>query len=163
MISRLEQRHATCTYPPVRRLSCIVLLAAAACSASRADTTAAADLGALDEGVAVALDDVAILFPLPEPGRASDLWPASRDLGDGRPLLPSSVVEQLGDIVAGDRNTTTYAKLQVVSLRLEPCFVSAGARPEQCERQIRFVLQPVSVDSRGALPTTTLDAASCFS
>jgi hypothetical protein len=142
----------------MRPLAWIVLLAVAACSAPSADSRASADLAAVEEGVAVDLHDVAVLFPLPASGN-DGLWPASRDLGDGRALVPSDVVDRLGDIVEGDSNATTYASLRVVSLRLEPCFVAAGASSDACERQLRFVLQPVIVDPSGALPTTTLDAA----
>ena len=147
----------------MRRLSGILLLVAA-CAARDAESTDAATSAYLAEVPAVALHDVAVLFPLPAPGDTSGLWPAERDLGDGRALLPESVVDQLGSIVAGEPNRTTYASLRVVSLRLEPCFVPAAqtapapATPA-CERQIRFVLQPLSVDPAGERPSTTLDAA----
>lgn len=137
----------------MRRFLAFLLLSAAACSAAHAEPSASADLAALDAGIAVDLTDVAILAPLP------GLWPASHEVGDGRALLPPAVVEQLGDIVAGDANASTYATLRVVSLRLEPCFRAVGASDGSCERQVRFVLQPVIVDSAGAQPTTTLDAA----
>jgi hypothetical protein len=137
-------------------------LLVAACSAARGEPTDASESADLAEVPAVALHDVAVLFPLPAPGDASGLWPASRDLGDGRALLPEPVVAALGSIVAGEPNRSTYASLRVVSLRLEPCFVAsatAGASAGACERQIRFVLQPVSVDPESVRPTTTLDAA----
>jgi hypothetical protein len=142
----------------MRRWGSLVLLAAAACSAAEGkDSRVSADSAALDEGIAVDVHDLAVLFPLP--GTVTELWPASRDLGDGRALLPPSIVDRLGELVAGDANATTYATLRVVSLRLEPCFIALGAGAEACQRQIRFVLQPVIAGPHGALPTTTLDAA----
>jgi hypothetical protein len=145
-------------------LSCLPLLLAAsvACSASGGSTSTSEDLTGLDQGVAVDVHDVAVLFPLPAHGASAGLWPASHDLGDGRALLPPTIVDQLGEIVAGDANARTYTSLRVVSLRLEPCFVAAGApngTNGSCQRQIRFVLQPVAVDPHAMLPTSTLDAA----
>ena len=137
----------------------MLLLAVTACSAGGAASSSSSELTAVDEGIPVELHDVAVLFPLPRPGVAEALWPASRDLGDGRALLPPNVVDALGEIVEGDANATTYASLRVVSLRVEPCFVAADASPRVCERQIRFVLQPVIVDPHAMLPTSTLDAA----
>ena len=137
----------------------MVLLAVSACSAGGAASSTSSDLTAVDEGIPVELHDVAVLFPLPAPGAANGLWPASHDLGDGRVLLPANVVDRLGEIVEGDASATTYASLRVVSFRLEPCFVAAAASPGACERQIRFVLQPVYQDPHAMLPTSTLDAA----
>ncbi len=138
----------------------LLLLAAAACASSSTEPGASdRELAALEPGIAVDAEDVAILFPLPAPGRASNLWPADHVLDDGRPLLPASVIERLGAVVAGDSNATTYPSLGVVGLRLDPCFLAEGASLDACQRQIRFVLQPIVVDAQGVLPASTLDGA----
>ena len=142
----------------VRRLWTLLLLTAAACSTQIPVSTDVALSAELAEVPAVALHDVAILFPLPAPGDANGLWPATQDLGGARALLPAAVVDALGSMVAGEPNRDIYALLRVVSLRLEPCFVADAAAPT-CERQIRFVLQPVAADRAGVARTTTLDAA----
>ncbi len=138
-----------------------LLATSAACAPAQANQPeeGAADLAAFSAGIDVDVHDVAVLFPLPEPGHVNDLWPASREMADGRALLPIDLVSRLGDIVAGDANETTHKSLRLVSLRLEPCFVPRGASANACERQIRFIFQPVVVDPAGVLPSTTLDAA----
>ncbi len=130
--------------------------AAAACAAGPASSGSAGAALEVEETVAASASDIAILFPL-----AAGLWPASRALGDGRALLPEPILQALGALVEGDSAATTYPRLRVVSLRLEPCFRRLGgaAVAAACEHQLRFVLQPVVVDPRGTLPTTTLDAA----
>ncbi len=144
----------------LRRLAPLLLFVAA-CAAAEEERDDAAERARAESGpelsaTTLALHEVAFLYPLPAKDDAG-LIAASRDLGDGRALLPLVVTKRLGSIVAGEPNELTHASLRVVGVRLEPCF--RAARDAACTRQIRFVLQPVSVDPSGVLPTTTLDAA----
>jgi len=80
------------------------------------------------------LEDVSILYPLPE-GRAVDALIAA----DG--IVPRDLVLRMPPLVPGEAPGDTYEWLRVVAVRFDPCF---GAAPgdSACRAQMRLVLQP---------------------
>ena len=96
--------------------------------------------------------DVAFLVPLEQ---SRDFLTAGTPGSDGVALLPRDVFDQLHPLTVVDEPDALYAALDVVSVRLDPCF-QEGASPSGCQPQLRLVLQPV-VD--GAAGLTTRDAA----
>lgn len=69
-------------------------------------------------------------------------------------LLPRELFDRLPALTRVDEPDALYAQLDVVGVRLDPCFVE-GAEPTSCAPQVRLVLQPVIAGPDG---TTTRDA-----
>ena len=85
------------------------------------------------------VNDVSILFPIPEQGEDNLLLPM-------RDLWPEEQFEMLGDqavgvpfLFEGPGRDTAYPTLRVTAARIDPCF--DGKTP--CERQVRLVAQPL--------------------
>ncbi|MBL9037799.1 MAG: hypothetical protein JNG84_04715 [Archangium sp.] len=145
-------------------LTCAVLTSSA-CGAARGggDDGGALDGGAhledggvdLDAGpwVDVQLNDVSVLFPLPESGAAlsAELLPVSAS-GPRGVLLPSAMYDVVGPISGtsgapppGAVGTARYEDLRVVALRIDPCFAALAppAHGGGCQNQLRLVVQEV--------------------
>ena len=84
--------------------------------------------------------DVSFLIPL---GRMEDLRAAT--VGGFGPLLPRDYFDRLEPLTRIDEPDVLYDRLDVVGVRLDPCFIE-GLTAEKCESQIRLVLQPVIGD-----------------
>ena len=94
--------------------------------------------------------DVSFLIPLGE----LDDFGAQTTGGHGQ-LLPRRFFDGLDALTRTDEPDVLYENLNVVGVRLDPCFVE-GLTAEVCQSQIRLVLQPVIGD---ALSLTARDAA----
>ncbi len=81
--------------------------------------------------------DVTFLIPLQS---VAD-FTASTQGGQGL-LLPRKDFDALGRLTVVDEADSLYAKLDVVAVRLDPCFFEGSGTPS-CTSQIRLVLQPV--------------------
>lgn len=102
------------------------------------------------------LNDISILLPLPKAGEEIHLLRPTTPTRRGA-LLPRDVYAALPNIAIGYRQEEIYRQhLGVVSLRIDPCF-REGVAPEPCQRQIRFVWQPLVRHQNGSW--TTVDAA----
>jgi hypothetical protein len=99
------------------------------------------------------LNDVSFLLPFPEGVQDSLL--NIKSAGANGPLLPRLLVDQLPPLVMSASRGEMDDALRVVSVRLDPCFVTLP--PERCEKQIRFVWQPI-LSGPGHVPIST-DAA----
>jgi hypothetical protein len=101
-----------------------------------------------DEHGPIASSDVTFLLPL-----GTGLGATSK--GGHGPLLPRAHFDALEPLTRTDEPDALYANLEVVGVRLDPCFVEGGGGTP-CASQVRLVLQPVfSVDGLA----TTRDAA----
>jgi hypothetical protein len=99
------------------------------------------------------LNQLAILFPLPERGAGNSLWGPGTKTQAGPPL-PRAVYDDLPTIAQGRDREWLYGSLRVVAVRIDPCF-REGDGP--CQKQLRFVWQPVEQGPDGTWQT--LDAA----
>lgn len=122
-----------------------------------AATLGTPSLGGCDEVVAdadVQLADVSFLLPLdPNAANASTAITAS-SLGGHGVLLPRARFDSFERLTRVDEPDALYAALQVVGVRLDPCFFEGG--PEvtpTCTSQIRLVLQPVFAAADGQRKT----------
>jgi hypothetical protein len=100
------------------------------------------------------LNDVSFLLPIRESDAPALLFRAD-DEGEFGPLLPMSYFNHIGRLSSFEEPNTTYAKLRVVGIRIDPCF--RGTIDQKCRAQIRFVWQPIDVLSSGTV--NTADAA----
>lgn len=94
--------------------------------------------------------DVSFLLPLQQPmpfGAAT-----ATEFGV---LIPREVFDAIPPLTRVDEPDAIYDALQVVGVRLDPCFFE-GAGEVVCSPQVRLVLQPVFVSAGGSL--TTRDA-----
>lgn len=96
------------------------------------------------------LNDVSYLLPLPGKIGQDSLIRLETLGGKGR-VLPKTSVDQLPPLVMSVGRQETDQALRVVSIRLDPCFVTTA--PERCEKQIRFVWQPILKNSSGSVQT----------
>lgn len=94
--------------------------------------------GSSSEPYVPSANDVAILFPHPQPGEDHLLIAMSEE------LLPEALFAQLGDetlglprLAEGAGGADVYPRLRVTSARIDPCF----DRVEPCQRQVRLVAQ----------------------
>jgi hypothetical protein len=93
------------------------------------------------------MNDVSILFPLPDSGRLDDLLAADTQAAHGE-LLPRSWFSQVPDLLGTDDAEAQYARLRVVSVRFDPCFPSLQLGPSpNCRFQVRLVLSPLQDDA----------------
>lgn len=88
------------------------------------------------------LNDVSILFPLPAAAALDALWMPTA-AGARGPLLPPERYADLPRLHVFQTPEETYARLRVVALRLDPCFVTGPA----CRHQVRLTMQPVVYDA----------------
>jgi hypothetical protein len=100
------------------------------------------------------LNDVSFLFPLPAPGHENQLLGVEA-------LLPRTLFDGLPVIVEGEEPNALFARLRVVSVRVDPCFPgSTPPAPPSCVKQVRLVAQPVLNGGPDAgFVETTEDAA----
>jgi hypothetical protein len=92
------------------------------------------------------LNDVSILYPIPEsPSAANDLI-GPQENGNGGAWLPYDLYLHLPAIDHGEAAERTYQALRVVAVRLDPCFQSDG----RCLTQVRLVWQPVGPATYGS-------------
>ncbi len=101
------------------------------------------------------LNSLSVLFPLPPPGHHDQLL-GPADSGAKGPLLPADIYALAPPLVQRRDPAELYSHLRVVSARFDPCFPDLAAAPENCEMQLRLVLQPLEAV---AGVTTTEDAA----
>ncbi|MEE2903434.1 MAG: hypothetical protein VYC39_13955 [Myxococcota bacterium] len=102
-----------------------------------------------EQNILLAASDVTFLIAL----RSVDNFTASTVGGYGT-LLPRALFDQLDSLTVIDEPDVLYANLDIVGVRLDPCFFE-GAGLEICSSQIRLVMQPVllldnSVSTRDA-------------
>lgn len=120
----------------------VVAAGASACSGAEVAT----QVPPIEPGEAdgpVALEDVAVLLPLPTRASPELIWPASAEVDPGRALLPRPLAARFP--LLQEDPSATYESLTVVALRLDPCAPSrASAVPTRgCAPEVRFVLQPL--------------------
>ena len=112
---------------------------------------AGGDAGSGGATAGFGLNDVSILFPLPE--TSGDGLYRATDTGGYGELLPLDVFQAVGPIArkgcpdstaSGCEKTesvaTTHPRLRVVGVRIDPCFPALGGT--NCRSQVRFVMQP---------------------
>ena len=110
--------------------------------------TAPNDSISADEPVSDGTEETEEWLPL-MPGDVSFLIPlrALNDFGAGSSggygtLLPRSFYDQFEALTRVDEIDEIYRNLDVVGVRLDPCFVE-GKQVENCGSQVRVVLQPI--------------------
>jgi hypothetical protein len=105
------------------------------------------------QAIAVQLNDVSLLFPLPttDDALAHDTLHAS-DVGAHGALLPEALYDAVGHVAGSSGNPpiggvgdAAYGDLRVVAVRLDPCFAALAPDPHgvDCKAQLRVVLQQV--------------------
>lgn len=98
------------------------------------------------------MNDVSVLFPLPQPADWNTL-PQAATVGAHGELLPRAFVERLPTLLQGVKNSNLYADIYAMGFRIDPCFTE-GPPPVRCQPQIRMVWQPLlKVDDT----TSTID------
>lgn len=147
----------------------IALLATVGCgSASSSDVArggdASPDGAVADSGPPPSLDasgaipaqmnDVSILFPLPQSAADVDRLLAPSAAGDEGALLPSALYASIGPITGTTQTDdggvlqefAAYSALRVVAMRIDPCFASLAPDPHGigCTAQLRLVFQEVT-------------------
>lgn len=90
---------------------------------------------------ALHLNDVSILVPLPAADDLEALL-APQTAGAHGALLAPARYAALPRLHVFQSPEETYARLRVVALRLDPCFLTDA----MCRRQLRLTMQPLSVD-----------------
>lgn len=89
--------------------------------------------------------DVSFLVPL----RSVADFGAATQGGHGT-LLPQSQFDLLEPLTPTDKPEDLYANLDVVGVRLDPCFFEGSGEPT-CSPQVRLVLQPVIDETSGPI------------
>ena len=97
------------------------------------------------------LNDVSWLLPLPAPAQHGLLLGLS-SAGSKGPLLPRRHYDALPGLVTTEDADALFAKFQVISARIDPCFPKEPT--SGCLQQIRLVAQPLLIDG---FKTTTED------
>lgn len=87
------------------------------------------------------MNDVSVLFPLPEPAHWNTLPQAGTEAAHGT-LLPRAFVERLPTLLQGVKNSILYSDIHAMGFRIDPCFTE-GHAPAKCQTQIRMVWQPL--------------------
>lgn len=100
------------------------------------------------------LNDVSYLLPMPST-IGSDALLGVAAPGKGGPLLPDSLVQSLPILAMGLSSAEAAETLRVVAVRIDPCFPLPT--PQSCQRQIRFVWQPLTLNRHNQV--RTIDAA----
>jgi len=91
------------------------------------------------------LNDVSYLMPLPEIAGTDSLLKVG-DIGAKGSILPKLVVDRIPPLLMTSGRDEVDAALRVVAIRIDPCFTQLS--PERCEKQIRFVWQPIVQGTR---------------
>ncbi len=99
-------------------------------------------------GTSWALNDVSILFPLPEneAARSQFLWVVP-GTGEQGPFFPSDQVGSVPVLNGDTGELGTIRNAMVVALRYDPCFPAIGGAT--CQAQIRLVAQPMLLRPNG--------------
>jgi hypothetical protein len=137
----------------------LLALAGAACS------------GAGSNSMAIGMNDVSILFPLPANAADIDnlLGPAAT--GSLGTLLPSALYTATGPIGGsgpvvsqGGVGRAAYGDLRVVAMRVDPCFASLAPDPQGagCTAQLRLVFQEVLLGQTIGVGNQTVTAVAAF-
>ena len=101
------------------------------------------------------MNDVTIIYPLPDHPAAAIGLIAPQEPGLGGAWLPHGLYARLPEINQGEAKNDTYANLRVVAIRLDPCFRNEGA----CLPQVRLVWQPINRSNYGSsAPSGQLEA-----
>ncbi|HYP69131.1 MAG TPA: hypothetical protein VEP67_12890 [Thiobacillaceae bacterium] len=101
------------------------------------------------------MNDVTIIYPLPDHPAAASALIGPQEPGLGGPWLPQKLYARLPEINQGEGKNTTYRNLRVVAIRLDPCFRNEGA----CLPQVRLVWQPINTANYGSsTPVGQLEA-----
>jgi hypothetical protein len=100
------------------------------------------------------LNDVSILWPLPESKNWNQLW-NGETVGLKGALLPLSYLKQIPRLIAQTQNSELYPNIKVLGMRIDPCF-HEGFSPVKCRAQIRLVWQPLRLVED---VTSTFDAS----
>ena len=100
------------------------------------------------------LNDVSYLLPLPSSMQQDTLLRMTTQTSSG-PLLNPDFASQIPPLTLPMRDHELVASLRVVAIRIDPCFPLPT--PQNCQRQIRLVWQPLGLDRRQVV--TTADAA----
>lgn len=103
---------------------------------------------------ALELNDVSVLFPLPETTEWNLLPHASTETLMGS-LLDRSYVQRIPNLVENTPNDNIYDSLYAVGFRIDPCFAE-GSAPLKCKQQIRIVWQVLQKEGE---VTSTHDVA----
>ncbi len=132
----------------------LLALAGAGCGAGGAspgDAGPAADAGAGDVGRAdtgppppsLGLNDVSVLFPLPETDDAPGYLSAEREGARGV-LLPRAVFDAIPTFPVVPADGLVYTRMRVMAIRFDGC----GGVPGACHPEIRMVMQPINANGR---------------
>lgn len=89
------------------------------------------------------LNDVSFLFPIQDHNVTTEL-PSVATSGAFGPLLPFSVIQQIGRLQSFEDPKKSYSDLRMVAARIDPCF-PAPENPSICRAQVRLVWQPVQI------------------
>jgi hypothetical protein len=101
------------------------------------------------------MNDVTIIYPLPDRPAAASALITPQEPGLGGPWLPQKLYARLPEINQGEAKNYTYRNLRVVAIRLDPCFRNEGA----CLPQVRLVWQPINTPNYGSTaPSGQLEA-----
>lgn len=106
----------------------LFVLAKVTCVACSTDST---------RNVTLAPSDVSFLIPL----RSVENFGA-RTIGGRGTIMPRTYFDQLEALTRVDEPDALYDQLDVVGVRLDPCFTE-GLSTDNCDSQIRLILQPV--------------------
>lgn len=100
------------------------------------------------------LNDVSVLFPLPDAKNWSLLWNGETQASKGA-LLPLSYLKEVPRLISQTSNPSLYPNIKVLGVRVDPCF-HEGLAPIQCRPQVRLIWQPLQLDQN---ITSTFDAS----
>lgn len=100
------------------------------------------------------LNDVSILWPLPDSKNWNQLW-NGETVGAKGALLPISSIKQIPRLVSQFQNSVLYPNIKVLGMRIDPCF-HEGISPIKCRPQVRLIWQPLRLVEN---VTSTFDAS----
>ena len=110
------------------------------------------------------LNDVSILYPLPtaEQLGKDDSFIYFTSTSNPRTkfssfVLPQDLLQHIPALIIPHSLEEIQASLQVVAIRIDPCFLEGDTVPYRCQKQVRFVWQPIEVGRRQQV--VALDAA----
>lgn len=139
----------------LKRLLCLGFVGASwlgGCGGGGAADAGAVDAGPSDAGVAdtgpvdagpppvrLGLNDVSVLFPLPESLEAEG-YLGPQDMGARGVLLPQEVFDQVPTFPVMPADGLLYGRLRVLAIRVDTC----GGLPSDCHPELRMVMQPLN-------------------
>jgi len=100
------------------------------------------------------LNDVSILYPLPDSKNWNQLW-NGETIGAQGSLMPLSYLKNVPQLVSQSTNPTLYPDIKVLGVRIDPCF-HEGPAPVKCRAQVRLIWQPLKLEQE---ITSTFDAS----